>query len=50
MRDVKVLTIRPGSVTGHASAGGAFPADVEFINRETSAFLDAITDGGRKLQ
>jgi homoserine O-acetyltransferase/O-succinyltransferase len=50
MRDVKVLTIRPGSVTGHASAGGAFPADVEFINRETGAFLDAITDGGRKLQ
>ena len=50
MRDVKVLTIRPGSVTGHASAGGAFPADVEFINRETGAFLDVVTDGGRKLQ
>ena len=46
----KVLTIRPGSVTGHASAGGAFPADVEFINRETGAFLAVVTDGGRKLQ
>jgi homoserine O-acetyltransferase/O-succinyltransferase len=50
MRDAKVLTIRPGSVTGHASAGGAFPADVEFINREAGAFLDVVTDGGRKLQ
>ena len=47
--DVKVVTIRPGSVTGHASAGGAFPADVDFINRETTAFLDQVTAGGRKL-
>jgi homoserine O-acetyltransferase/O-succinyltransferase len=47
--DVKVVTIRPGSVTGHAAAGGAFPADVDFINRETIAFLDQVTAGGRKL-
>ena len=47
--DVKVVTIRPGSVTGHAAAGGAFPADVDFINRETTAFLDQVTAGGRKL-
>jgi homoserine O-acetyltransferase len=47
--DVKVVTIRPGSVTGHAAAGGAFPADVDFINRETAAFLDQVTAGGRKL-
>jgi homoserine O-acetyltransferase len=42
-------TISPGSVTGHASAGGAIPADVEFLNKETSAFLDAVTEGGKKL-
>lgn len=45
----KVMTIRPGSVTGHAAAGGAFPADVEFLNHETGAFLDQVTDGGKKL-
>jgi homoserine O-acetyltransferase len=42
-------TISPGTVTGHAAAGGAFPADVEFLNRETAAFLDAVTEGGKKL-
>jgi homoserine O-acetyltransferase/O-succinyltransferase len=46
---VKMVTISPGSVTGHASAGGFFPADVELLNRETSAFLDAVTESGRKL-
>jgi homoserine O-acetyltransferase len=42
-------TISPGTVTGHAAAGGGFPADVEFLNRETAAFLDAVTEGGKKL-
>jgi homoserine O-acetyltransferase len=42
-------TISPGTVTGHAAAGGAIPADVDFLNRETSAFLDAVTEGGKKL-
>jgi homoserine O-acetyltransferase len=42
-------TISPGTVTGHAAAGGAIPADVEFLNRETGAFLDAVTEGGKKL-
>ena len=46
---VKMTTISPGPVTGHASAGGAMPADVEFLNRETGAFLDAVTEGGKKL-
>ena len=36
-------------MTGHASAGGAIPADVEFLNRETAAFLDGVTEGGKKL-
>jgi len=30
IRDVRVTTISPGTVTGHASAGGGFPADVDF--------------------
>jgi homoserine O-acetyltransferase len=46
---VKMMTISPGSVTGHASAGGAIPADVEFLNRETGAFLDGVTERGKKL-
>ena len=46
---VKMLTISPGTVTGHASAGGFNPADVEFLNREAAAFLDAVMQAGRKL-
>jgi homoserine O-acetyltransferase/O-succinyltransferase len=49
IRDAKVVAIRPESVTGHAAAGGAIPADVEFINRETAAFLDQVTGGGKRL-
>jgi homoserine O-acetyltransferase len=49
IRDVKMATISPGTVTGHASAGGFFPADVEFLNREAGVFLDAVTGGGKKL-
>jgi len=49
IKDVHVITISPGTVTGHASAGGGFPADVEFLNRETGSFLDAVTDHGKKL-
>ena len=48
--NVKVVTISPGTVRGHASAGGFYPADVEFLNRETGAFLDDVTEGGKKLQ
>ncbi len=50
IRDVRVVTISPGTVTGHASAGGLFPADVDFLNRETGAFLDVVTGGGRTLR
>ena len=49
IKDVRAVTISPGTVTGHASAGGGFPADVEFLNRETGAFLDAVTDHGKRL-
>jgi homoserine O-acetyltransferase/O-succinyltransferase len=47
--NVKMMTISPGTVTGHAAAGGFFPGDVEFLNRETGALLNAVTDGGKKL-
>ncbi len=47
---VKMVTISPGTVTGHASASGAGAADVEFINHEAAAFLDAVTEDGKKLQ
>ena len=46
IRDVSFVTISPGSVTGHASAGGFIAADVDFLNREVGAFLD----GGSKLK
>jgi homoserine O-acetyltransferase/O-succinyltransferase len=47
--DVRMMTISPGTVTGHASAGGFNPADVEFLNRETGAFLDEVT-GGKRME
>ena len=49
IQGVRMVTISPGTVTGHASAGGFNPADVEFLNREISAFLEAATEGGKKL-
>jgi homoserine O-acetyltransferase/O-succinyltransferase len=45
---VKMMTISPGSVTGHASASGAIAEDVTFLNRAVGAFLDGVT-GGKKL-
>jgi homoserine O-acetyltransferase len=45
--DVTMRTISPGSVTGHASAAGLFPADVDFLNREVGAFLDGVAEGGK---
>jgi homoserine O-acetyltransferase len=49
IRDAKVVTINPQSITGHAAAGGGIPADVDFINRTTTEFLDVVTDQGKKL-
>jgi len=40
--NVTMKTISPGTVTGHASASGAIPSDVDFLNRETTAFLDSV--------
>jgi homoserine O-acetyltransferase len=47
--NVTMKTISPGTVTGHASAGGVMPADVDFLNREVGAFLDGVTAGGEKV-
>jgi len=44
-----MVTISPGTVTGHASAGGFNPADVKFLNREITGFLDALTESGKKV-
>jgi homoserine O-acetyltransferase len=41
--NVKMMTISPGTVTGHASAGGGNPADVDFLNREVAQFLTSIS-------
>ena len=50
IRDVRVVTISPGTITGHAAAGGLFPADVDFLNREIGGFLDVVTERGKKLE
>jgi homoserine O-acetyltransferase/O-succinyltransferase len=49
IKGVRMVTISPGTVTGHASAGGFNPADVEFLNGEITGFLDAVTEGGKKV-
>src|SRR5438552_1663830 len=43
IRDVRYVTISPQTITGHASAGGFFPADVDFLNFEIAAFLDVVS-------
>jgi homoserine O-acetyltransferase len=50
IRDVRTVTISPGTVTGHAAAGGGFPADVDHLNREIGQFLDLVTQKGAMLK
>ena len=50
IRDVRFVTIRPEAITGHAAAGGAFPADVDFLNTEITSFLDVVTGRGARLR
>ena len=47
--NVRVVRIWPGTVTGHASASGASPDDVAFLNRETANFLDMVTEHSKRL-
>src|ERR1044071_4420748 len=42
IRDVRYATINPQTVTGHASAGGVFPADIDALNADVGAFLEQI--------
>jgi len=50
IRDVRVVTISPQTGTGHASAGGGFPADVDTLNAEIASFLDLVTQRGAKFR
>ncbi len=50
IRDVRIVTISPQTITGHASAGGLFPADVDVLNAEITSFLDLVTQRGSKLR
>ncbi|MCS3727235.1 hypothetical protein [Bradyrhizobium betae] len=36
---VKMVTISPGTVTGHAAAAGSVASDVHFLDQEIGAFL-----------
>jgi homoserine O-acetyltransferase len=44
------VTISPRTVTGHAAAGGGFPADVDHLNRESASPLDRMTQDGARLK
>jgi homoserine O-acetyltransferase len=48
IHNVKMETISPGTVTGHASAGGFSAADVEFLNREVRSFLQNVASDNKK--
>ena len=50
IRDVHISTISPGTVTGRASACGALPADVDFLNGDIAEFLDVVTQKGKRLE
>jgi homoserine O-acetyltransferase len=50
IRDVRYVAIRPEAITGHASAGGLFPADVDVLNVEIANFLDLVTGHGGRLR
>lgn len=45
IKNVSLMTISPGTVTGHASAGGFFPADVAFLNDAAARFLASLPGG-----
>jgi homoserine O-acetyltransferase len=50
IRDVRYVAIRPEAITGHASAGGLFPADVDVLNADFANFLDLVTGHGARLR
>jgi homoserine O-acetyltransferase len=48
--DVRYVTINAQRPLGHLSGAGATPPENELQNREIAAFLDLVTDRGRKIQ
>jgi homoserine O-acetyltransferase/O-succinyltransferase len=46
--DVRMETISPGTVAGHASAGGFDAADVEFLNRQVRGFLQEAASSAKR--
>ena len=50
IRDVRFAHHPARAITGHAAAGGAFPADVDFLNAEITGFLDVVTGRGARLR
>ena len=48
--DVRYLAINPHRPMGHASAANISAPEGEMQNREIGAFLDVVTDRGRKIQ
>ena len=50
MNDVRYLAINPHRPMGHASAANISAPENEMQNREIGAFLDAVTERGRKIQ
>ncbi len=49
IRDARVVTINPQTVTGHASAGGVFPAAVDALNADITTLLDLGRSAGRSF-
>lgn len=50
IRDVRYVPINAQRPMGHLSGAGATAAENEMQNREIAAFLDVVTDRGRKIQ
>ena len=48
--DVRYVAINAQRPLGHLSGAGATPPENELQNREIAAFLDLVTDRGRKIQ
>ena len=46
--DARYMTIKTRTALGHWSGAGATAPENELQNREIGAFLDIVTDGGRK--
>jgi homoserine O-acetyltransferase len=48
--DARYVTLKTRTALGHWSGAGATAPEIELQNREIGAFLDIVTDGGRKMR